>query len=243
MMSTTDSSIYDANVTEITSVGSLLELLVSDKKKKWFRGQGYEAWGLVPGIMRNDAFTEHESEMFAEFKRDALARVEKEFRTDGQWLALAQHYGLPTRLLDWTENALVALYFACKGEPDLDGRLFLLYPALLNGVNYKPHVGIIDIDDFSSNDALRTYLDGYEPHRPPIAVTVKPSFDRVISQQGSFTIHQNKDDFSSHEAVKSFVIPKASKAKIIDELAILGCTSKSVFPDLASLATYIAEQY
>ena len=44
-----------------------------------------------------------------------------------RWLELAQHYGVPTRLLDWTENALIALYFACESNKNCDAVVWMLH--------------------------------------------------------------------------------------------------------------------
>lgn len=70
-------------------------------------------------------FFNMERTLFEQFR--ARARIhEKETLSDIEWLAIAQHYGLPTRLLDWTENPLIALYFACQGGAE-DGALFLYH--------------------------------------------------------------------------------------------------------------------
>ena len=84
-------------------------------KHYFFRGQASYDWNVMPGIFRNGMLA-HEYDMI----RAAYIRNPRDFgdtMTAFEKLAKLQHYGLPTRLLDVTENPLVALFFACQGKP------------------------------------------------------------------------------------------------------------------------------
>jgi type I restriction enzyme M protein len=68
----------------------------------------------------------YESGLFETFRREACGLLQYVPSDDWEWLSLAQHHGLPTRLLDWTTNLLASLYFAVRANPETDGRIFAL---------------------------------------------------------------------------------------------------------------------
>ncbi len=87
-----------------------------------FRGQKLD-WELLPSIARDigrSGFLNNEQEMYWEFRNHAIPFNTANAATMWQWLALAQHSGLPTRLLDWCINPLVALWFAVKEPPQTE---------------------------------------------------------------------------------------------------------------------------
>lgn len=77
----------------------------------WFRGQQSSEWNLKPSAYRKEVKNTEEFLFFNEFRRE-YPNYKKKCRDRLDWISFMQHYSLPTRLLDWTENILIALYFA-----------------------------------------------------------------------------------------------------------------------------------
>lgn len=182
--------------------------------------------------------------MVKQFMRDALNRSSIRPGDEWEWLSLAQHYGIPTRLLDWSEHPLVALYFACEDPSDgpSDGRLFELEPEALNETSFPDAPSLLVL---GQDPQLDTYLPtaASGPKMAPLAVTSMRYFDRLSAQVGTFTICQAGEDISDHAAVRSWTVPVAAKATILAELADLNVTASTVYPDLGHLARHIKGAY
>lgn len=190
----------------------------------WFRGQSTAEWDLKPGFHRIlDHCERTETDYLNQF-RQITSNNPIAFKLDKWgWLTFAQHHMLPTRLLDWSTQPLIALFFACQeqSKPTIDptnknGALYILPPTLLNIRARKAHeqyeskvnstttsLGYpIDgtgtpplLDDWDST------LDKYHPRAPksteplpPIAVRAPLLFERIIFQSGTFTIHPRKEE-------------------------------------------------
>lgn len=122
-----DINIEIENLNDFISI-SLIELDNSGNKKL-YRGQADYEWGLQPSIFRNDSNKSIEKDIYKELNQIN----HKAFFSEEDFIQIAvnmQHYGIPTRLLDWTSNALHSIYFACVNKANLkkDGAIYLIYP-------------------------------------------------------------------------------------------------------------------
>jgi FRG domain len=236
-------------VREINSVTDLLDRLKTTNADgtRWYRGQVNEAWPLIPSVARNRGWLANELELLKRFKQDAYPRLREYPASKWDWLFLAQHHGIPTRLMDWTENPLVGLYFATEYNADDDtshGRLWLLLPETLNvKTSAAPEIPMFDHDEI---------LDPYHPQAQttvanlgPIAAIAVRSFGRIVAQAGTFTVnHRDHTPLEKHpsECVESFLIPAPSKEPIRAELQSLGISAMTVYPDLSHLGAHVKEQ-
>ncbi len=148
---------------EIKNIAELLVAIQEDQENRpgtiWFRGQSDSAWQLLPGFMRSKSSIS-ETTLLNRFRQSAAMLTELRPQSSFDWTFLMQHYGVPTRLLDWSESPLIAMYFAVENwseKPDTDAALWCLWPTVLNqNANIVDKVEGQYIPSFD-DDELQTY--------------------------------------------------------------------------------------
>src|SRR5439155_15329779 len=171
--------------------------------------------------------------------------------TNWEWYFIMQHYGAPTRLLDWTDGALIALYFAVRAnQGDFPAAVWMIDPWWLNKtVTHKDEVippadpGILPED--------RKIVAPWLPLRfkkkqrlPKLPVAIVPSHTmrRISAQRSCFTIHGTEyDGFGQltardkHARLVKITIPSWEVKQIRRSLDACGIDETTIFPDLEAL--------
>lgn len=213
----------------------------------WFRGQADASWSLIPRILRSGISSDQEKNMLARWRYRAMGILAQHPSDNdpARWLFLMQHHGLPTRLLDWSESALSALFFAISTKPEADGRLFIFIPMELNQHQIGERV-LIAPTMSPSADILVSSFKGSTPPQKIVAISAYASNDRLARQRGGFTVHgtaQDLQEIAPRGVLRSLVIPASSKQSLAEALAHLGITRTTLFYDLDALAWEMREQY
>ncbi|RZP63455.1 FRG domain-containing protein [Vibrio vulnificus] len=194
-----------------------------------FRGVINSDYSLIPSVGRlpklGDELEELEREhmLLKQFKLKSSLKIQCEPKNDWEWLSLAQHYGLPTRLLDWSTNPLIALYFATAHAPEqLYGDDCLPDCAIYMLTSHVHIHSTYRVPPFSIDETL-------EFHAPSIS-------DRVVSQSGVFTVHHEPRNPFDSEHLFKFVIEGSLKPEIQKRLTVLGVHEATIYPGLDGIA-------
>jgi hypothetical protein len=206
-----------------------------------FRGQREFNWNLTPTLGRTvfrqieDPLPTIERRLLSEFERIAVSHIStRSIQDDWDRLTLAQHYGLPTRLLDWTTNPLVALWFAVQAPAN----------SRFGAAVFACQVREADIATADIN-----------PLDPPRTLFFRPRHHdaRIVAQGGWFSVHKHypiSGRFShldsllrQRQPLRKFRIPSRCFSSIRQELARCGINEATLFPDLQGLCAHLRWQY
>ncbi|WP_133469016.1 FRG domain-containing protein [Paraglaciecola marina] len=239
---------------EINSIQDLLVELAADNDgyngSIWYRGQANQDWQLTPGYLRLNT-PPSESTLIKKFKQSAAMLIDTSPNQSFDWLFLMQHYGVPTRLLDWSESPLVGLYFAVENflnHPGTEAALWSLRPSELNknaGINnsdeefFIPSFEDVELENYS----VEILSQNTRTQQRPLATIATRNNTRIQAQHGVFTIHHHDktpiEEVGDSSHVIKYVIPDDSKTKLLKQLSLLGFTKFQLFPELASIGEII----
>jgi hypothetical protein len=255
----------------VRSLPEYLELIEKAQAKatqsRWYRGCGSATFELKPSLYRHkelkspDQLSDLERRLMTRFRQRSIPYHSRSLTDDWDTLFFMQHNGIPTRLLDWTENPLIALHFAlmeATRTPTPSGRLRFSTDAaiwMIDPVAWNNHAlrhmsfdgGVLSPGD----EAIK----GYRPtpkfagmHNQPVALYGAHNSARIVAQQGVFTIFGKdtkpmeqvfKDDTFPPDCLRKIIVPKRLISQMRRSLLNHGITESVVFPDLEGLAREI----
>jgi hypothetical protein len=210
---------------EINTFTALHEIIETyDIRAVIYRGMKSATFPLMPKVGRVvppkfiHSRAANEKVILRLFKERALRFLDFIPDTDWDWLALGQQYGLPTRLLDWTENPLVACYFAVNEPSEHDSVIYA----------------------YRSEDSIEV-----EKHPDPFRYNKVGKFipkhitPRITTQGGLFTIHPNPYEPFESDEMDKILIPNSTRLALKKTLNRYGVDTFSLFPGLDALAAHI----
>ena len=250
------------DVVECKSIGEAVDYVASLHIRSlpetlWFRGMTNNEYDLRPSIYRGQS-NYNESKMFATFIDFGVHYPEVKGLEGWDCYIAGQHYGIPTRLLDWTESLTHAIFFAFDGwsedsTPVNKPCIWVMNPSRFNltvgestqlpGIKDK-HLGEWEACVFDPTSSLPEH---------PIAFRPRRSNKRIVAQHGMFTVHGSSDNCltrfvvqNSTNIVPSDVMTRIdfvgfSNSRVVSCLKVLGMTRSAVYPDVVNFARSIKE--
>ena len=251
-----------ADLPELVADALGLRSSIADGAILWYRGARCRAHPLVPKLLRDgkpsEEYFDRESRLITRFRQRSLSLWPAGYpQDDWEHLFAMQHFGVPTRLLDWSENLFVATYFALLGLSDHDWHdgpcvpaVWCIEPRLWNG---RTPV----LSDYGDPGQVLTTADAeLESYAPattrkrmstPVAMFGAHNSDRIVAQRGNFVVW-GKDardlvEFSAELDEAGELLWRidltGDPASLFEDLRHIGFLETFVFPDLPNMASEI----
>jgi hypothetical protein len=223
-----------------------------------FRGASTSGYELATGLARVGGSAELEDHMLRAFRRYAY-RPELAQYSIWNWLALAQHHGLSTRMLDWTYSPFVAMHFATAGLDhfDVDGVIWAVNHDRTNAMLPLPLKDVLCEEGsavFTAEmlDRVAPDLATYDrlSDQPFVAFFEPPSLDqRIVNQYALFSLMSNPEVRLDHwlcdhpDVYRRIVIPAELKMEVRDKLDTGNITERVLYPGLDGLTRWLNRYY
>lgn len=224
-----------------------------------FRGMQDARFDLTTSLTRlGGEYPAHEDDLLRNFRKYAH---EKTAMGDSiwNWLALAQHHGLPTRMLDWTYSPFVALHFVTADIEffDMDGVIWCvdyiqtrkLLPGKMRDILDREDTNIFTAEMLSQAASTLREFDGLSRHEF-VAFLEPPSLDqRIINQYALFSLMSSPSASldlwleSYPDVFRRLIIPAALKWEVRDKLDQANITERVLFPGLDGLTSWLRRYY
>lgn len=231
----------------------------------WYRGVKNNKLDLLPGAYWRSVCDE--VSLVLSFRAMAPGLLPDQPADEWEWYYLMQHYGLPTRLLDWTENPLAALYFALdRADATTDPCIWVLDPVTLNALSGEnailtPGEQSKAVDNWLPENCYKgakpielipnekSYL---KDNRLPLAIFPTRHNPRIIAQRGTFTLHGveqrplNALDLKLKNGSDSLIridIEPSAIQRLVGELWAVGITKTLIYPEPQSLTDDLKRIY
>lgn len=217
---------------ELSLIAAFLERVAdSHREGAIYRGHANRSWSISPAAFRRNPQIGIKSNLELRKWKKMAARFAQRPMSDLEWIVLAQHYGVPTTLLDWTTNPLVALYFACQPSREInsmishDGGVYMIsqseLPTAPRDLNWDP------FGEYSG---------------PPQVVDTLAMNKRTLAQDSVMTLHSESTSIWTTSLPEVFNVTWHSKHSILQALKSMGISSDRIFVDLNVTAREFTEE-
>jgi len=262
----------DFKATTLLEYIERIETLSEPDELFWYRGTGRVSYDLKPSLFRHPTIVDPksanglEADLLQRYRERSIPYQVSPWNRDRdhEWEALfiMQHFGVPTRLLDWTESPFIGLFFALTSasldfKTDLaaeDACVWILRPSAwnkmaLSDISYPG--GVLSIDKAGPLQSYAPSADFDYMRLKPVAMNGLHNSPRIVAQKGAFTIfgkstesmESHVSDRGSTSVLQRIIIPAARVGPLRRDLARMGITDSVVYPDLEGLARELKRHY